>query len=67
MKTIQVDILNDKALKLLQDLEGLKLIRLRSDSTQSTPLQWAAHKGRMKKQAIHEIDKQLQNLRSDWE
>lgn len=31
MKTITLEILNDKALRLLKDLESLKVIRLRPE------------------------------------
>jgi hypothetical protein len=31
MQTVTIDIINSKALKLLQDLELLKLIRLRKE------------------------------------
>jgi hypothetical protein len=36
MKTVTIDILNNKVVKLLQDLEMLKLIRIRKDKTPST-------------------------------
>ena len=34
IQTVTIDIINEKALKLLQDLELLQLIRMRKDSTQ---------------------------------
>jgi hypothetical protein len=36
MKTVTIDILNNKVVKLLQDLEMLKLIRICKDKTPST-------------------------------
>jgi hypothetical protein len=35
-ENITIDILNNKVVKLLQDLEMLKLIRIRKDKTPST-------------------------------
>ena len=65
MKTITVDILNEKAIKLLEDLEGLKLIRLR-DKDQSDK-NWLQYKGAITKQDINEVDKQLMELRKEWD
>ena len=69
MQSLTIDILNSKAIKLLQDLEQLHLIRVHNDPIQqSTPVNWAAkYKGAMTKQPLTEIDKQLNELRSEWE
>lgn len=69
MRTITIDIINEKALNLLRDLESLKLIRLRKDSPGEKPadMDWAKYKGAMSKQPLKEIDQQLNELRSEWE
>lgn len=69
MQTVTLDILNDKAFRLLQDLELLQLIRLRKDkTTTNTSTDWGAkHKGAMSKQSIADIDAQLKELRDGWE
>lgn len=68
MKTITVDILNEKAMNLLRDLELLKLIRLRREPTsQKDSTDWSKYKGAMSKQPISEVDQQLSELRSEWE
>jgi hypothetical protein len=68
IRTITIDIINEKALKLLQDLELLKLIRLRKEKTQPAPINWTQrYKGAMTKQSISDIDNQLNELRSAWE
>ncbi|MFZ6014599.1 MAG: hypothetical protein ACOYXT_29940 [Bacteroidota bacterium] len=68
IRTITIDIINEKALKLLQDLELLQLIRLRKDKTQSTSINWSErYKGAMTKQSISDIDNQLNELRSAWD
>ena len=69
LQTVTIDIINDKALNLLMDLERLQLIRLRRDfiepiATKSTKRNY---KGAMTKQPLHEIDNQLNELRSEWE
>ena len=69
MQSITIDILNSKALKLLQDLEQLHLIRVHKDTPhKATPNNWAAkYKGAMTKQSLSEIDTQLNELRNEWE
>ena len=69
MKTITIDIINEKAIKLLQDLESLQLIRVRSEKPQrDLHINWAAkYKGAMQKQTLIEIDNQLNDLRNAWE
>lgn len=66
IQTVTIDIINDKALKLLQDLELLQLIRMRKEES-PTPTIWAErYKGAMSKQSISDIDNQLNELRNGW-
>jgi hypothetical protein len=69
MQTVTIDILNNKAIKLLQDLENLHLIRMRREKIQyeniTNPA--AKYKGTMTKQPLPDIDNQLKELRSEWE
>lgn len=68
IKTITIDIINEKALKLLQDLELLKLIRVRKEKAQPSSINWVErYKGAMTKQSISDIDNQLNELRNGWE
>ncbi|MEO6947983.1 MAG: hypothetical protein ABI123_00015 [Ginsengibacter sp.] len=69
MQTITIDIINKKAIRLLQDLELLQLIRMRKDKTQSpATINWAIkYKGAMTKQPLTDIDNQLSELRNGWE
>jgi len=69
MHTLTIDIINDKAVKLLQDIELLQLIRVHKEKTATaTATSWATkYKGAMQKQPLNEIDNQLNNLRNAWE
>jgi hypothetical protein len=68
IKTVTIDINNEKALKLLQDLELLQLIRMRKEKAQPASVNWAErYKGAMTKQSLSDIDNQLNELRSSWE
>ena len=69
MQTVTIDILNNKAVKLLQDLELLQLIRMRREKAQpTTNVNWASkYKGAMTKQPLTDIDNQLNKLRNEWE
>ena len=70
VQSLVVDIINAKALKLLQDLELLQLIRLRREQPK-TQLEGhnfvARYKGAMSKQSSKEIEDQLNELREGWE
>lgn len=67
MQTLIVDIINNKALRLLQDMELLQLIHVRREK-QQTAIDWAAkYKGAMTKQPLTEVDGQLNELRNEWE
>jgi hypothetical protein len=69
MQTITIDIINNKAVRLLQELELLQLIRMRKEKTQpGSETDWAAkYKGAMAKQPLTDIDDQLNELRNGWE
>jgi hypothetical protein len=40
MQTLTIDIINSKALRLLQDLELLQLIHVRKDKKESAAINW---------------------------
>ena len=68
MQTLTIDIINDKAIKLLQDLESLHLIKLHEKiavAEKENPI--ARLKGAMAKQPIEEVEAQLKELRDSWE
>ncbi len=68
MQTITIDILNNKAIKLLQDLEQLQLIRLSKEKRKpSVTIDWTKYKGAMTKRPLTEIDHTLNELRNEWE
>ena len=69
MQTYTVDIINERAIMLLKDLELLKLIRVRKQVGENmTKDRWfSKYKGAMLKQPLSEIDKQLNELRDSWE
>lgn len=65
MKTVTVEIINDKVLEILKDLESLKLIRMHQPDAH---IDWSKkYKGAMEKQPIDQVDNQLETLRSAWE
>ena len=70
MRTLTLDVLNDKAINLLKDLEDLKVIKLHEDAEihAKNPKNLAAkYSGAMTKQSIEEIEKQLNDLRAEWD
>lgn len=69
MYTLTIEILNEKAINLLRDLESLKLIRVMRDINEPKPShrKMAKYKGSMTKQTVSDIDQQLDELRNSWE
>ena len=68
MHTILIDVIDERAINLLRDLELLQLIRLREQDENKMPaIDWKAYKGAMSKQSLSSIDKQLDELRDAWE
>jgi hypothetical protein len=69
MQTVTIDIINDKAIKLLQDLELLQLIRMRKDKEPSAKKYnpTTRYKGAMTKQPLTDIEDQFNELRNGWE
>jgi len=67
MRTITVDIINEKAFNLLKDLEVLQLIRLRESEAVPVKNDLSKFKGALKKQAIEDVELQLKELRNAWE
>jgi hypothetical protein len=67
IQTVTIDIINDKAIKLLQDLELLNLIRMRKENTPSITNWSERYKGAMSKQPMVDIERQLKELRNEWE
>ncbi len=67
MQTLIIDVINNKALRLLQDMELLQLIHVRKEKQQIV-IDWTAkYKGAMTKQPLAEADNQLNELRNEWE
>lgn len=68
MTTVTIDIINQKALRLLEDLELLQLIRMRREKKNDAGyVDWKSYKGAMQKQPIEQVNQQLHQLRQDWE
>jgi hypothetical protein len=70
MQTITIDIINTNAMQLLHDLELLKLIKVRKENglKDSQRTKWDnTFKGAMSKQPINELNKQLAEIRNEWE
>ena len=66
--TVTVDIIHEKALNLLKNLEGMQLIRLRESEVKQIPsINWSKYKGAVTKQPIEDIELQIKELREAWE
>lgn len=62
MTTLTIEITNEKALKLLQDLEDLKIIRVIKSQAKLSSLRGKFNT----KISNDDIDDQINNLRGEW-
>lgn len=63
MTTLTIELRNEKALRLLQDLEDLQIIRVIKN-----PVKLSSLRGQIKTKMSNEaIDKQLGDLRNEWQ
>ena len=70
MRTVTLDILKDEAFDLLKDLEALNVIRIQSEKEEPTTSREdlaAKYSGAMSKQSTEDVDKQLNELRNEWD
>jgi hypothetical protein len=70
MTTVTLDILDDKAWDLLKDMEVQKIIRIhfaKNDYDAAKIARIKSYQGLMTKQPIEEIDKQIENMRNEWD
>lgn len=68
MKTVTVEIKNEKALALLRNLESLKLLRL-VDEDNPKPKQNLSDKyaGKLSKDVAEELQNHIEKGRDEWE
>ncbi len=69
MRTVTLDILDDKAINLLKGLEDLKVIKLHNlakDKQVEAINSIKKLEGLMSKQSVEEIDNQIKDLRNEW-
>ncbi len=66
MQTITVELLNEKALILLQQLEQLNILRLvgNKDKTETAKRKWA---GSLSKETAEKMLHELDKSRDEWE
>jgi hypothetical protein len=70
MRTVTIDAFSDEAMSILKSLDALKIIRIYNDTERSnySPVDFIAkYKEGMTKQSPEEIDKQLNELRNEWD
>ncbi len=68
MCTITIELVNEKAIQLIKELESLKLIRVTEELVdEENKRNWQRYKGAMSKEDIKSVEKQLSKLRSAWD
>ena len=68
METISIEIINKKALQILNDMEQQQLIRLKKDADKSTLKKNSfAGKLRLTKKQYESFSDHAKNIRNEWE
>ena len=67
MKTVTVEIKKDYAIRILEDLEKTKIIRLIPQKTNGRKKLSAKLRGAISKSSAKKLQKQIQNVRAEWE
>lgn len=69
MRTVTLDILNDKALNLLKDLEVLNLIKFREEKKEVAPAKIKLsdkYRGIISKEQGQDLNLHIKQMRSEW-
>ena len=69
MRTITVEIINDQAERVLEELERRNWIRIRNKTEMPhSRIDWGKkYKGTMTREPIETIENQLNELRNEWD
>jgi len=68
MKTVTVEIRNEKALALLRNLESLKLLRVLEEKPSKTKQKLSERfAGSLSKERAEELQKELTKMRTEWD
>lgn len=70
MTTVTLDILNERALNILKDLELLNLIRFRNKKKEDTPIKTKLsdkYRGVLSKEQGESLNLHVKQMRNEWE
>ena len=67
MKTIVIDLINEKAIDMLKGMEALELIKVhQGEDKHYDPTKILSLAGKMTKQPMADIEQQLKSMRDEW-
>jgi hypothetical protein len=66
METIVIQITNNKALKLLQELEELHLIKLLKRNTDTSQKLSEKYAGKLSSKTVEKLQQHIQQTRNEW-
>jgi hypothetical protein len=68
MKTLTIEILDQKAMDLLQEMENQHLVKINKITNRGQGIDWVKkYKGKLTVKSQGKTDQQLDELRSSWE
>ena len=66
MTTLEIQVTNDKALRLLEDLEALQLLRIVKHKRKKTPKLSEQLAGALPSEVAEEMQKYITKCRNEW-
>ena len=66
MNTITVELINNHAMQLLQDLEAMHIIKLLKTETDSKPKLSNKYRGILTKEQGEDLNKHINQMRNEW-
>lgn len=68
MKTLTIQILDQKAVGLIEEMENQHLVKINKITTRGPGIDWVKkYKGKLTVKSLEKTDQQLDELRSSWE
>jgi hypothetical protein len=68
MKTLTIQILDQKAMDLIKEMENQHLLKINKSQQSKSTIDWVTkYKGSMSVESLEQTDQQLEELRGAWE
>jgi hypothetical protein len=67
MQTITIDLINSRAIKLLEELQELELIRIHQQEAEKKSSPFEDFRGVLAPRPMEEVEEEFKKVRSEWD